>query len=152
MVFNPPWRLLPSVVSKFVRDGTKGLLICPWYPRQRWFNQLRPYVSKSMFLPPACYLSDDNQRLRPAPPWRTVALRFNCSSALSPPLTSHTYYLPLLSKFLRTGRHTSTTPASTAATSSPPQPPRSSSSTNFFTTPCRSSGRGECRKAVINHI
>ena len=38
---NPPWSLLDQVVQKIRRDGSKMLLITPFWPKAPWFGPLR---------------------------------------------------------------------------------------------------------------
>jgi hypothetical protein len=37
---NPPWHLLPHVLEKLRASRSKGILICPYWPFQPWFQEL----------------------------------------------------------------------------------------------------------------
>ena len=68
---NPPWSLIPQVLSKIVADEVRLMLVVPEWPRAPWFKLFRRLVERQFRVDGPLYLTDDG-KLRPAPRWATV--------------------------------------------------------------------------------
>ena len=68
---NPPWSLIPQVLSKIMADEVRLMLVVPEWPRAPWFKLFRRLVERQFRVDGPLYLTDDGT-LRPAPRWATV--------------------------------------------------------------------------------
>ena len=68
---NPPWSLIPQVLSKIVADEVRIMLAVPEWPRAPWFKLFRHLVERQFRVDGPLYLTYDG-KLRPAPRWATV--------------------------------------------------------------------------------
>ena len=67
---NPPWSLLEQVIDKIQREGSRVLLVTPYWPHAPWFRILRHMTldRRKWSQPP---YQHPNGALRPAPTWAT---------------------------------------------------------------------------------
>ena len=68
---NPPWSLIPQVLSKIAADEVRLMLVVPEWPRAPWFKLFRRLVERQFRVYGPLYLTDDG-KLLPAPRWATV--------------------------------------------------------------------------------
>ncbi len=67
---NPPWSLLPQVLSKVVADRCELMLVFPEWPHAPWYQLARSLEDRSVVLDGSIYLDSDGH-LRPPPKWKT---------------------------------------------------------------------------------
>lgn len=68
---NPPWALIPFVLSKICWDRARVLLVTPNWPAAPWYPLLKAITVRQKEWVGGIYL-DEAGRLRPPPRWTTL--------------------------------------------------------------------------------
>jgi hypothetical protein len=80
---NPPWSLLDQVIDKIQREGSRLLLVTPYWPNAPWFQTLRQLTLDRRKWSQPLY-QDPNGALRPAPSWATRFTLVDGSQGMPP--------------------------------------------------------------------
>ena len=67
---NPPWSLIPQVLSKVCHDCCEIMLVLPEWPRADWYRLFRALETRTVLIKEPCYWGEKFQ-LRPKPKWDT---------------------------------------------------------------------------------
>ena len=71
LYINPPWTLLDEVMDKIIRDGSRCLLVTPYWPEKDWYRKLRTLKRDRRYWSQPLYLKEHG-RMQRAPRWDTV--------------------------------------------------------------------------------
>ena len=65
---NPPWSLIPAVLSKISNERCSALMLIPLWRSAPWFSKFSSLCHSHLILKGSLYV-DDNGLLRPPPSW-----------------------------------------------------------------------------------
>lgn len=90
---NPPFSLIPKVISHLRLCQAAATVICPWWPKRPWWHHIcpdgttfAPYITAWKELPPSCDLFlAAGGKPSSKPHWRVFALRIDFTPRASRP-------------------------------------------------------------------
>jgi hypothetical protein len=81
---NPPWRLLPHVIDKLIREPARATLLVPLWPSQPWWPRLVSVASSVLLLPSNARVFRHGNSALPEPLrnrfWRVLLVHVDPSS------------------------------------------------------------------------